>query len=165
MKRSLDWSKIRFFLLALTMSALGAFFAKPLMASNTEALNVIVTAYSILAGFLVGIITMIGDPKSLPTGSWQVARLGSATVYARLKRHRFLFTAYLFTIALIFVSFLIKKDYSKANSVVEYGYLFLAVFCFIYSLKLPSTLMQLQHERIEQEIEERRRLEGIKKID
>ncbi|WP_430294694.1 hypothetical protein, partial [Pseudomonas aeruginosa] len=143
------------------LSCEGAFLAKPLMLENSEALSVIVTAYSILAGFLVGIITMIGDPKSLPSGSWQVARLSSEIIYRRLKRHKFLFTAYLATIALIFLSILLKKNNSEVNDFVEYIYLFLAIFCFLYSLKLPSTLMQLQEERIEEEIRARRKLEGI----
>lgn len=161
MNSELDWSKIRFFAYAVLLSCEGAFLAKPLMLGNSEALSVIVTAYSILAGFLVGIITMIGDPKSIPSGSWQVARLSSDIIYRRLKRHRFLFTAYLATIGLIFLSFLLKKSHSDVNDVVEYLYLFLAIFCFLYSLKLPATLMQLQEERIEEEIKARRRQEGI----
>ncbi|ELY1833286.1 MULTISPECIES: hypothetical protein [Pseudomonas] len=161
MKKQLDWSRIRFFCYAAILSCEGAFLAKPLMLENSEALSVIVTAYSILAGFLVGIITMIGDPKSLPSGSWQVARLSSEIIYRRLKRHKFLFTAYLATIALIFLSILLKKNNSDINDFVEYIYLFLAIFCFLYSLKLPSTLMQLQEERIEEEIRARRKLEGI----
>ncbi|HBN8576485.1 hypothetical protein [Pseudomonas aeruginosa] len=161
MKKQLDWSRIRFFCYAAILSCEGAFLAKPLMLENSEALSVIVTAYSILAGFLVGIITMIGDPKSLPSGSWQVARLSSEIIYRRLKRHKFLFTAYLATIALIFLSILLKKNNSDVNDFVEYIYLFLAIFCFLYSLKLPSTLMQLQEERIEEEIRARRKLEGI----
>ncbi|HCF2476722.1 MULTISPECIES: hypothetical protein [Pseudomonas aeruginosa group] len=162
MKKQLDWSRIRFFCYAVILSCEGAFLAKPLMLENSEALSVIVTAYSILAGFLVGIITMIGDPKSLPSGSWQVARLSSEIIYRRLKRHKLLFTAYLATIALIFLSILLKKNHSYINGFVEYIYLFLAIFCFLYSLKLPSTLMQLQEERIEEEIKARRSLEGIK---
>ncbi|EJB8399025.1 hypothetical protein MW352_000067 [Pseudomonas aeruginosa] len=161
MKKQLDWSRIRFFCYAAILSCEGAFLAKPLMLENSEALSVIVTAYSILAGFLVGIITMIGDPKSLPSGSWQVARLSGEIIYRRLKRHKFLFTAYLATIALIFLSILLKKNNSEVNDFVEYIYLFLAIFCFLYSLKLPSTLMQLQEERIEEEIRARRKLEGI----
>uniref|UniRef100_UPI001F461E77 hypothetical protein n=2 Tax=Pseudomonas TaxID=286 RepID=UPI001F461E77 len=93
--------------------------------------------------------------------SWQVARLSSEIIYRRLKRHKFLFTAYLATIALIFLSILLKKNNSDINDFVEYIYLFLAIFCFLYSLKLPSTLMQLQEERIEEEIRARRKLEGI----
>lgn len=159
--KNIDWSKLRFFTYALVLSCEGAYFAKPLMHSNSEALSVIVTAYSILAGFLVGIITLIGDPKSLPSGSWQIARLNSDVIYRRLKRHRFLFTAYLVTIALIFLSILLRKDHADINSIIEYAYLFLAIFCFMYSLKLPTTLMQLQEMRIEEEIKARRRLEGI----
>lgn len=161
MSRKIDRSKVVFFLFALLLSVFGAYYARPLIAKNTEAINVIVTAYSILAGFLVAIITMIGDPKSLPSGSWQAAQLGSDMVYLRLKRHRLLFSSYLVTIALVFLSFLLKDKYPCYNFYVELSYLFLAIFCFIYSLTLPSTLMKLQAERIQQEIEDRRRKEGI----
>jgi len=65
------------------------------------------------------------------------------------------------TLGLIFISMLLKKEFPFVNSAIEYAYLFLAIFSFVCSLVLPSTLLQLQRERIEQEIQARRQAEGI----
>lgn len=161
MKQTIDPSKIRYAVAVTLWAGLGSYIAKPLIEGNQDAINVIVTVFSILAGFLIAVITLVGDPKSLPSGGWQIARLGSDLTYNRLTRQKWLFYVYLVALVLIFVSMLLKAKYKDVNFWVEYVYLFFSVTAFILSFKLPSTLMELQQERIEQEIAERRRLEGI----
>lgn len=162
MKQSLDIKKIRYAIFVFLCGVIGSFFAKPLIEGNQDAINVIVTIFSILAGFLVAIITVIGDPRSLPTGGWQIARFGSDLTYNRLTRQKWLFYVYLITLALIFTSMLLKSNFKYVNEIIEYIYLFFSIIAFILSFRLPSMLMDLQKERIEQEISERRKLEGIK---
>ncbi|MDD5272178.1 MAG: hypothetical protein PHU14_05615 [Methylovulum sp.] len=157
----LDHHKIKYAVAVVLLGAIGAYFAKPLMINNQDAINVIVTVFSILAGFLVAIITLIGDPKSLPSGSWQIAELARDLTYSRLKRQKWLFYIYLTALALIFLSMLLKAKFAAINDIIEYCYLFFSVVAFILSFKLPSMLMDLQKERIEQEITERRRAENI----
>lgn len=161
MKRQLDFDKIKYAIAVTLWGIIGSFYTKPLIEGNQDAINVIVTVFSILAGFLIAVITLVGDPRSLPSGGWQVARLGSDLTYNRLTRHKWLFYIYLIALVLVFSSMLLKSKFKEANLVVEYIYLFFSIIAFILSFKLPSTLMELQRERIEQEISERRRLEGI----
>ena len=161
MKQLTDTSKVKYAVAVALWGGLGSYIAKPLIEGNQDAINVIVTVFSILAGFLIALITLIGDPKSLPSGGWQVARLGSDLTYNRLTRQKWLFYIYLVALVLIFVSMLLKAKFKEANIWVEYVYLFFSIIAFILSFKLPSTLMELQRERIEQEIVERRRVEGI----
>jgi hypothetical protein len=161
MKREIDKEKVKYGVCITLWSGLASYYGQPLVHGNQDAINVIVTVFSILAGFLVAVITLVGDPKSLPSGSWQVARLGSELTYNRLIRHKWLFKAYLVTLFLIFVSIVIKNRFPSAQVVIEYIYMFFAaVSCFL-SFKLPAALMELQQERIEHEIEERRKNEGI----
>jgi hypothetical protein len=162
MTQGIDSHKIKYAVCVILWGSLGAYFAKPLIANNQDAINVIVTVFSILAGFLVALITLIGDPKSLPSGGWQVARLGSDLTYNRLMRQKWLFYIYLIALALIFLSMLLKKEFQAINCVIEYGYMFFSIVAFMLSFKLPSMLMEMQKERIEQEITERRKAEGIK---
>lgn len=162
MTRMLDSHKIKYAVAVVLWGILGAYLSKPLITDNQDAINVIVTVFSILAGFLVALITLIGDPKSLPSGSWQIARLGSDLTYNRLVRQKWLFYIYLIALALIFISMLLKKHFPEINCVVEYFYLFFSIVAFLLSFGLPSMLMNLQKERIEQEIAERRKSEGIK---
>lgn len=160
--KKIDWDRLKFGFCVFLWSLLGSFYGQPLIHENQDAVNVIVTVFSILAGFLIAVITLIGDPKALPSGSWQIARLGSSRTYNRLIRHKWLFILYLVTLFLIFLSILLKKSsLGILLYLIEYIYTFLSCFAALLSFKLPSSLIELQRERIEQEISERRRAEGI----
>ena len=165
MKRELDSHKMKLALSIILWSGLFSYYGQPLIHGNQDAINVIVTVFSILAGFLIAVITLVGDPKSLPSGSWQVARLGSDLTYNRLTRHKWLFKIYLLTLMLIFVSIVSNNKYPEIQLIIEYIYMFFASAAGMLSFKLPGALMALQKERIEYEINERRRIEGITEDD
>lgn len=161
MSNSVDKDKVKLAVCLVLWGGLGSYFCQPLIHGNQDAINVIVTVFSILAGFLVAVITLVGDPKSLPAGSWQMARLGSDLTYNRLIRHKWLFKSYLITLFLIFLSIVIKGKFDLIQCVLEYAYMFFSTISCILSFKLPSALIELQQERIEHEIAERRKNEGI----
>lgn len=138
-----------------------SYLGQPLIHGNQDAINIIVTVFSILAGFLVAVITLVGDPKSLPTGSWRAAELGSVLTYNRLVRKKWLFNAYLITLLLIFITVLLKDKFPTLVIALEYVYVFFASIACVLSFKLPSALLDLQTERIENEIHERRKAENI----
>lgn len=161
MSREIDKEKVKLAVCLVLWGGVGAYFCQPLIHGNQDAINVIVTVFSILAGFLVAVITLVGDPKSIPSGGWQIARLGSDLTYNRLSRHKWLFNSYLITLFLIFISIVIQDKYPAIQLFLEYTYMFFAsISCFL-SFKLPGALIELQQERIEQEIAERRKKEGI----
>lgn len=161
MSTEIDKDKIKFAVCVALWSFLVACLSQPLIHGNQDAINVIVTVFSILAGFLIAVITLVGDPKSLPSGSWRAAKLGSELTYNRLNRHKWLFYLYLVSLFLIFISIVIKSSFPVLQISIEYAYMFFATAATFFSFKLPAGLMQLQQERIEQEIEERKRMEGI----
>lgn len=161
MTQEVDREKVKYAVSLILWSGVISYYSQPLIHNNQDAINVIVTVFSVLAGFLIAVITLVGDPKSLPSGSWQLARLGSDLTYNRLTRHKWLFKGYLITLFMIFLSIVVKSRYQNTQVVFEYFYMFFAsVSCFL-SYKLPTALMDLQKERIEQEIEERRNKEGL----
>lgn len=162
MSHEMDRNKVKYGIAIVLWGGLGSYFAKPLIVGNQDAINVIVTVFSILAGFLIAVITLVGDPKSLPSGSWRLARVGCDLTYNRLERQKWLFYMYLVALVLIFFSMLIKEKFQEVNQYVEYVYLFFSTMAFTLSFKLPSMLINLQKERIEQEIAERRREQGIR---
>lgn len=163
MSQEVDMEEVKIAILIVLVSGLSAYFFQPLIHGNQDAINVIVTVFSILAGFLVAVITLVGDPMTLPIGSWQVAELGSKNTRNRLIRYKLLFILYLSTLALIFISMLLKS-YPEFQYYIEIIYMFIASAAFIISFRLPSALMNLQEKRIEQEIEGRREKENISKI-
>lgn len=152
----LDKKKIITAVIAVLFSLVLTYYMQPFIHGNQDAINIIVTVFSILAGFLVAIITVVGDPSALPRGSWRAARLGSQLTYNRLTRKKWLFTLYLLTLALIFISVLLKGQCPSIEIWLERVYLFIAILAFFLSFQLPSALMKLQQERIEQEIEFRK---------
>ncbi len=159
--RFLTNRRFRLALLTLILSTLASYSGQPLIHGNKDAIEVIVTVYSILAGFLVAIITILGDPALLPPGSWRAAELERERLIRRIRRHKWLFIAYLVTLGLVFVSLLASKAKPEYCKYLEYGFLFLATFSFALSLRLPSALVKAQIERIDSVIEQRRKEANI----
>ena len=76
-----------------------------------------------------------------------------------------LFLMYLITLLLIFVSSLIRGKFDIIDIWIERIYLFFSIAAFAISFQLPSSLMNLHKERIENEIESRREVNNPKDID
>lgn len=161
MTTELDPNKIKLAICLGLWGFLGSLLGQPLIHGNQDAINLIVTVFSILSGFLIAVITLIGDPKSLPPGSWRIARLGSSLTYNRLIRQKWLFKSYLVTLFLIFVAIILKDKYPPITRGLEYAFMYFATISCILSFRLPGALIELQQERIEHEINERRMAEGI----
>lgn len=160
---SINWSSVRFGILAVVFSGFVAYFAQPLVHGNDSAMNIMVTVFSVLAGFLVAIIAIVGDPVLLPPGTWKAAEMERSKLSSRLERHKLLFSLYLITLALIFFAVLLPETYPKILMGVEMSFLFFGVLAFTVSLRLPGSLIQVQRERIDAIIEHRRSEDGIPK--
>lgn len=154
---NLDWRSVLATACALVLGLLGSYFGQPLIHHNDTAINVIVTVFSILAGFLVAIIAIIGDPLLIPSGTWRAAEGSRRKTIQRLTRHKYLFHVYLIALALVFASTLLKDTSPGVGIWLERAYLFLSIFAFALSMRLPSALMQLQQERVDHLIEARRK--------
>ena len=76
--------------------------------STRAGLRILATVLAILTGFLIAIITMLGDPRSLLAGSWRVASAHRAEVRHALDRFAVLFYVYLVTIATVFAASLLE---------------------------------------------------------
>jgi len=162
MKKPLAWSRVGLAALATALGAAAAYFGQPLIHDNDQAIDVIVTVFSVLAGFLVAIIAIVGDPVLLPPGTWRTAEVERAKLRQRLIRHKWLFMLYLVTLALVFLALLLRKQFPEFAVWFEWAFLFSGVFAFAMSLGLPSALMRVQQERIDAVIEDRRSANGIR---
>jgi hypothetical protein len=150
-------AKLRFAALAIVLSCFMSYIGQPLIHGNDQAINVIVTVFSVLAGVLVAIIAVIGDIILLPLGTWRAVEVGRSILDNRLIRHKWLFIAYLVTLALIFFALLTAKAFPDWCVWLERFFLFFAAFSFLLSLQLPSTLVQTQREHIDAVIEQLKR--------
>lgn len=157
--------KILTFALLGSISALIAYFGQPFIHGNDKAVNIVVTVFTVFAGFLIAIITVLGDPSNMLPGDWKIAENERSRIDRRLIRHTWLFAAYLITIALIFMSSLVEKmAFPWVPDVlvwIERTYLWTGVFAFTLSMFLPKMLLDLQRERVDHEIENRRNDAGL----
>ena len=162
MKVLIDFSKIRVGLFAAILAVLASYLGQPLVHGNEQAINIVVTVFSVLAGFLVAIIAIVGDPVLLPPGTWRAAELERDKINRRLIRHKWLFSLYLITIGLVFFAILLTDKDPQIVLWLERGFLFFGVFAFVLSLALPGSLMKVQRERIDAVIEHRRNQNNIR---
>ena len=156
--------RIAFIFLCAIGAVAASYYGQPYVAENVDAVLIIITVLTIFAGFLVAIITVVGDPALLPSGSWRSAEIRRENIEGELIRHGWLFIIYLLGIAFLFVGSLLHKSHDVGDIVktgVEHLYLFFAVFGFLLSFGLPASIVKLQMKRLDTEIERRRTEAGI----
>jgi hypothetical protein len=157
-----DRSALAYFVGSCLAGATAGYFGHPLVHANSDAVTVIVTLFSILAGFVVAIMTLIGDPAVLERHNWRAHEMIRKTVVARLTRQKWLFVLYLCTLGALFVSTLVAKASPHLAPYFEATYLALAVTSFLLSLRLPSALLRIQQDRHDEAIRRKQASEGLR---
>lgn len=153
-----DWSRIGLFTAIVAVSAVIGWYGQPFVHGNDEARGVIVNVFSILAGFLITVMTLLGEPGLYRGRTWRSDAVKRSNVYQRLVRHKWLFISYLIVLALVFLTTIVAKREPDGRLVtcLEGLYLGFATSAFIYSLMLPSRLLSLQLARFDELVESRR---------
>jgi len=141
--------------LVFSVCGLVGFMGRDLLKENEPAVNIIVTIFSILAGFIVAIIAIVGDPQLVPGESWRQGQLDKPRAMARLTKQKLLFLTYLTTLLCVFLA-TIFKEHPKIEEVFRVIFLGLSIFSLIHSFRLPFVLADMQEERIDNLIEARR---------
>ena len=159
MRRRISISRVLFVGTGLAIFAAMLCLRAPYANGNVEALRILVTAFSILAGFLIAIITMAGDPKMLYPGTWKVASAHRREIKRALTRYQCLFYVYLTVIVLAFSAALFSKIATNLQIVnwIERVALSLGVAALFWSFGLPTAIIRIQLDRLTGEVEERRR--------
>ncbi|WP_093533093.1 hypothetical protein PWP89_15085 [Stenotrophomonas rhizophila] len=153
-----DWSRIGIFAATAVISVVIGCHGQPYVHGNDEARGVIVNVFSILAGFLITVMTLLGEPGLYRGRTWRSDAIKRSNVYQRLVRHKWLFISYLIVLALVFMTTIVAKREPDGRlvSCLEMLYLGFATFAFIYSLMLPSRLLNLQLARFDELVESKR---------
>lgn len=154
-----DWRRIGLFISIAAISAAVGWYGQPFVHGNDEARGIVVNVFSILAGFLITVMTLLGEPGLYRGRTWRSDAVKRSNVYKRLVRHKWLFVSYLLVLALVFVATIVAKraPESRGEACLESLYLGFASFAFIYSLMLPSRLLDLQLARFDELVESRRK--------
>jgi hypothetical protein len=157
--------RIIYMALSVICSAVAAYYSQPAVKDNPDLILIIITVLTVFAGFLIAIISIIGDPIMIPEGSWRISELGRDRMDDRLFWHIVLFCLYLLTIGLLFVGVVLEKTLPSTSLWrlwIERGYLFLGITSFLVTFLLPASLREIQRARYDAETERRRRSVGIR---
>lgn len=150
---------IRFILIAI-LSGLLAYFGQPFVHGNEKAIDLVINVFSILAGFLIAIMTLFSDMQFDEEANWRQIQIREDIQEQRYIKHSMLFYTYLSVLVCVFLVVLLthNKGY-KDNYIVfglEYIYLFLACISVFYSAFLPSNLIKNRKEQFRKLMEKKK---------
>lgn len=157
-KPNRNWIGLCLFLFALCCGTISYAFGEAFIHKNKDAITVITTVFSIFAGFVVAITSILGTPVGdTVTQTWQSLESRRDNVFRRLTKQKWLFMCYLFTLLLIFFQTLIATSYPNLSIFLERLFLGTAVFAFIMSIGLPGALINMQISRYDELIDEKKK--------
>jgi uncharacterized protein YjeT (DUF2065 family) len=124
---------------------------------SDDALNGIIGLFSILAGVLVAVISIVGDPSMLLPGNWRVGFEHAKDIQDKIARFSYLFSLYIFIVFLVIISQIVKVVNIEQKDIIFNILTFVSMFGFLLSLPLPFSLMSIQKERMNEEIKRRKK--------
>lgn len=145
-----------YIIVALALSCVLGWTFGGMLRGSEAVLSSIIDVFAILAGVLVAVISIIGDPSMLLPGNWRVGFEHAKDIQDRIARFAHLFTVYLLTIFLAVLAQFLDAAEIDGGGWVFSVLLGVAVFGVCLSLPLPYSLMAIQKERMAQEIERRK---------
>ena len=164
LKTHKSFSSLVYGLAVACISFVAAWHGYDFVKVKGEATDIIVTVFSILAGFIIAIMTLLGE-QALPPGNWRIAELNRSSIIGRLTRQKWLFYTYLAVLCIIFVTALLRGQEQLISAgwiaLLERSYFGLSVFAFLMSFRLPAALLNIQLTRIDTIIEAKRKKTSI----
>lgn len=151
-----DWWRLAKLFMALGVSGYVGHRFQPMVANNPDAVNTVVTIFSILAGFLIAVITFIAEPTLQQAKTWDEIQQMKETVRRKLFRQTLLFFLYLLTLGVALAMYLTPTAMVEVLRWLQTVFLGLATFVFLASFTLPGSLMKIQMERYEAALEDSR---------
>lgn len=158
-RRPLSPRKIAITVAICAVSALAAWFLQPSYHNNANAIMVAATVFSVLAGFLIAVIAITADERSLRGRNWRQDVAYLELIRGDVRRQRNLFVLYLLVLLLVFVGSMDLPWPVFAQVWLERVLLFLAVCALLVSFRIPGYLMRRHIARLEDLIRERQQRE------
>lgn len=146
---NVDFGRLTYAVLSIAASIAAAYFGSKWIVGNKDAIGMIATIFSILAGFLIAVITIVADDRSLRGRNKHIRQYEVQNIKQRLFRHRAMFTTYLFVLLLALAATLklpITDVWSARLDRVLLGF---SVFAMLMSFRLPGQLTEEYIKRLE----------------
>lgn len=155
----ISWRKVAYFGASILAAGFFAWQFQPRYHGNSNALTVLVTVFSILAGFLVAVMAIVGSERALRGGNWRQDTYYLIQIRRDLRRHAALFYLYLLILALAFLASLELRWPYSVQTGLEIFLLFLTCLAMLISFSLPGQLTRRHLSDLEKIIRDRQNQE------
>lgn len=150
-RRELALGRIGWTVASILVSVVATYFLGHLLSNDPDVLGVIAAIFSILAGVLIAVISILGDPSMLLDQSWRHSYLSAEETQRKIHRQTDVFIVYVVLLLAIF-AFMICPTSSIAYRPLQIATFFLTTLAFLASLSLPFTLRAIQRTRLNRAI-------------
>jgi hypothetical protein len=139
-------------LVAILVAGVATYYFGGRLKNDTDVLSFIATIFSILAGVLIAIVSILGDPSMILDQSWRHSYLSAKETQRKIHRQTDIFVVYICLLVSLFVFMLIDPA-GDAFWYFQRISFFLTALAFLASLSLPFTLRAIQKDRLNRAIQ------------
>ena len=138
---------------AVLGSVVLTYFFGGALSNDPNILGVIASIFSILAGVLIAVISILGDPSMLLDQSWRHSYLSAEETQRKIHRQTDVFMIYVLLLISLFAFMLCSGNASYFWWLQRITF-FLTALAFFASLSLPFTLRSIQRKRLDRAIQQ-----------
>lgn len=137
---NLAWTRLIYIGASAAIAIAAAYYGRDWIIGNSEAVNLIATIFSVLAGFLIAVMALVADDRMIATKTARARYMHSQVIRTKLTRHKLLFQLYLVVMLLAFAVTLKLGLPERIGDAMQCVMLGLATFAFLISFSLPSQI-------------------------
>lgn len=146
-------------IISVAVALLASWLLQPWYHRSEDGTTVLVTVFSILAGFLAAVMAIVANDRVLRGRNWRQDTYYLAEIRRELLRHSVTFYIYLAVLVLAFLTSISSTWPIWAQRWTEHGLLFFATLGIFHSFQLPKILSRKHVTAMEKEIRRRRERE------
>ena len=114
-----DYKRFAFLCFAALVGIGCSLLFYPFVKDNGDYAETVVSVFSILSGFIIAIITILGDSSIIFSGSWRVAEKQIKIIKVRMIKQQFVFLVYLITIILIVLDVFSNENAANEKEIIS----------------------------------------------
>lgn len=151
--------KVAMEVVSVVIALLAGWLLQPWYHRSEDATSVLVTVFSILAGFLAAVMAIVANDRVLRGRNWRQDTYYLREIRRELLRHSVTFYVYLAVLVLAFLTSISSTWPLWVQQWTEHGLLFFATLGIFHSFQLPKILSRKHVAAMEKEIRRRREKE------
>ncbi|MGM0913753.1 MAG: hypothetical protein ACQEXC_00485 [Pseudomonadota bacterium] len=151
--------KVAMEVVSVVIAVLAGWLLQPWYHCSDDATSVLVTVFSILAGFLAAVMAIVANDRVLRGRNWRQDTYYLREIRRELVRHSVTFYVYLAVLVLAFLTSISSTWPLWVQQWTEHGLLFFATLGIFHSFQLPKILSRKHVTAMEKEIRRRREKE------